>query len=306
MSISTRPERQPSVPSQRVQQPARRLWRVPTSKAWWLTLIGSLSLYAVAFLYYWYTFRGKGLFGLGLSPAPVQTFPGVLGVMAFGVVALTASYTLRRRFARVLPGKVQDWLWAHTWLGITALLIAMLHSNFDHITHNLRYTPQYFFFTNNGGAAALYSLIILVLTGIANRLFYIWQSRIIARDASTNGVGIVESLAERILALEYTVERLYAGKSASFKTYCIEALRNGTQTSLPLVSSQEQADFQRAQEALATRARLLQSLHRQQRARRLIARWRVVHITVACLALVVICLHVSVALVPALLARLKL
>lgn len=305
MSINTRPER-PAARLQQLQQPSRRLWRVPTSKAWWLTLIGSLGLYAIAFLYYWTTFRNKGLFGLGLSSAPVQTFPGALGVMAFGVVALTASYTLRRRFARVLPGKVQDWLWAHTWLGVTAVLIAMLHSNFDHITHNLRYAPRYFFFTNNGGAAALYSLIILVLTGIANRLLYIWQSRVIARDAGSNGVGIAESLEERILALEYVVERLYAGTSTPFKHYCMEALRNNVQPSPPPLPPQEQADFQRAQETLIYRTRLLQSLRRQQRARRLIARWRVVHITIACLAVAVICLHVSVALVPALLTKLKL
>lgn len=284
------------------QQQPRRLWKVPTSKAWWLSLAASILLYAMAFAWYWHT---KGY----LSKTPGHGSLAILGILTFGIVGLTASYTLRRRFVRVLPGKVQDWLWAHNWLGILAVLIAMLHSNFDHILNDFRFAPRYFFFTNNGGAAALYALMCLVASGILNRLLYTWQSHVIARDAGSNGVGIAQALEERILELEYTIERLYAGKSAQFKQYCIEALRiasgNGT-FSLPMLPPREQADFQRVQETLTVRANLLQSLQRQKRARLIITRWRVIHITIACLAVAVICIHVSVAIVPGLLYRLKL
>ncbi len=300
MSVTTEPTA-PSSSMQQQQQP-RRLWKVPTSKAWWLSLAASMLIYAMAFAWYWHT---KGY----LSKTPGYGSLSILGILAFGIVALTASYTLRRRFVRILPGKVQNWLWMHNWLGMLAVLIAMLHSNFDHIRNDLRFTPHYFFFTNNGGAAALYALICLVASGILNRLLYFWQSRVIARDAGSNSVGIAQSLEERILELDYTIERLYAGKSNEFKHYCIEALRiargNGT-FPLPTLPPQEQADFQRVQETLAIRARLLQSLQRQKRARLIINRWRIVHITIACLAVTVICLHVSVAIVGALLYRLKL
>ncbi|HLX41504.1 MAG TPA: hypothetical protein VKR42_13305 [Ktedonobacteraceae bacterium] len=301
MSVTTRPT--PQTPSTRPQP--RRLWNVPTSKAWWLSLVACLLIYAVAFAWYWHT---KGY----LSKTPGYGSLSILGILTFGIVALTACYSLRRRFVRILPGKVQDWLWAHNWLGILAVLTAMLHSNFDHVLHNLRFAPQYFFFTNNGGAAALYALICLVASGVINRLLYFWQSRVISTDAGSNGVGIAQSLEERILELEYTVERLYAGKSAAFKQYCIEALRvdrgQGTAAIVPqsALPPQEQTDFQRAQDTLVNRAQLLQSLHRQQRARLIIHRWRIVHITIACLAVTVICLHVSVAIVGGLLYRLKL
>lgn len=297
MSVTTQPA-SPS-PSMQQQQP-RRLWKVPTSKAWWLSLAASVLIYAMAFAWYWHT---KGY----LSKTPGYGSLSILGILTFGIVGLTAAYTLRRRFVRILPGKVQDWLWAHNWLGILAVLTAMLHSNFDHILHDMRFAPQYFFFTNNGGAAALYALICLVASGILNRLLYFWQSHVIARDAGSNGVGIAQSLEERILEMEYTIERLYAGKSNEFKHYCIEALHDkGASLPLPALSPQEQANFQRVQETLTVRANLLQSLQRQKRARLIINRWRIVHITIACLAVTVICLHVSVAIVNALLYRLKL
>lgn len=303
MSVTTQPTSQ--TPSTR-QQP-RRLWKVPTSKAWWLMLVACILIYALAFAWYWHT---KGY----LSKTPGYGSLAILGLLTFGIVALTASYTLRRRFVRILPGKVQDWLWAHNWLGILAVLTAMLHSNFDHVLHDMRFAPQYFFFTNNGGAAALYALICLVASGIINRLLYFWQSRVISTDAGSNGVGIAQSLEERILELEYTIERLYAGKSAAFKQYYIEALhtargqgeRNNGTFPLPALPPQEQADFQRAQEMLSTRTRLLQSLRRQQHARLIINRWRVIHITIACFAVTVICLHISVAIVQALIYRFKL
>ncbi|HVB23363.1 MAG TPA: hypothetical protein VNG51_15590 [Ktedonobacteraceae bacterium] len=301
MSVTTQPTSQ--TPATR-QQP-RRLWKVPTSKAWWLSLAACILIYAIAFAWYWHT---KGY----LSKTPGYGSLAILGILTFGIVALTAAYTLRRRFVRILPGKVQDWLWAHNWLGILAVLTAMLHSNFDHVLHDMRFAPQYFFFTNNGGAAALYALICLVASGIINRLLYFWQSRVISTDAGSNGVGIAQSLEERILELEYTIERLYAGKSNEFKQYCIGALRvargQDTTAIVPLsaLPPQEQTDFQSAQEMLSTRTQLLQSLRRQQRARQIINRWRVIHITIACLAVTVICLHVSVAIVQGLMYRFKL
>lgn len=299
MSVTT----QPTPLSKQQQQQPRRLWKVPTSKSWWLALAASVLIYAIAFAWYWHTVRAKG-FQSGL---PGRGSLAILGIFAFGIVGLTASYTVRRRFVRVLPGKVQDWLWAHTWLGLLAVMVAMLHGNFDHILNDLRFAPQYFFFSNNGGAAALYALICLVASGIINRLLYAWQSRVISTDASSNGVGIAESLMKRILEIEYTIERLYAGKSVSFKHYCREALHtNGASLPVPALLPQEQADFQRVQETLATHTQLLHSLQRQKRARLIINRWRIVHITTACLAVAVICIHISVAILPGLLYRLKL
>jgi hypothetical protein len=132
-----------------------------------------------------------------------------------------------------------------------------------------------------------------VVSGIVGRLLDVWQTRIIARDASTNGVGIVRALEERMLELEYTVERLCAGKSEAFKQYCMYALEHegALMPTLPTLQAREQADFQRTYDTLMMYARLIQSLQRQKRARIIIRTWRSIHMVLASLALLIILFH---------------
>src|SRR5436309_520335 len=264
----------------------RHIWKAPTTKAWWIWFAVSLLLYGSVYAVY-------------LIAIKTQPFPGPLndplrsfGILAFLLVLATATYSLRRRFARGLPGMARDWLWMHTWIGITAVLIALLHENYTHILHdycqNVNCLTQSYW-----GTSALLALIFLVLSGIFGRLLDFWQARVIARDASINGVGIARALEEQILELEYTVERLSAGKSEQFKAFCLQALeRPGVlRSKMPTLEPGEQADFQRVYETLTTRASLDQSLLKQKRARLMIRSWRGVHIVLACLALPIILFH---------------
>ncbi len=233
-----------------------------------------------------------------MNALKTQLFPGPFndplrsfGIVAFLLVLATASYSLRRRFARNLPGKVQDWLWMHTWLGITAILVALLHENFTHILHD--YCANASCLTNAyGGTSALIALFVLVLSGIVGRLLDRWQARGIAQDAGANGVGIVRAIEEHMLELEFTIERLSAGKSEAFQQYCLQALENtGASPTIPGIQPQEERDFRRARDALESYASLAQSLRRQKRARLAFRAWRIVHITLAVLALLVISIH---------------
>jgi len=274
------------------QHPMRRVWKArlfkaPLTKAFWLWLSVSIILYAA--IYAWYLFTLKTQPFAGPFRDPLRFF----GIIAFVMVLGTATYSLRRRFVRSLPGMARDWLWMHTFIGIAAILIAFLHENYEHILHdycsNLNCFSQSYF-----GTSALFALILLVISGIVGRLLDLWQARIIARDASTNGVGIVQALEERILELEYTVERLSAGKSEPFKAYCLQALDDagtGRLEGNPPIPPQEQTDFQRAQQTLVDRARLAASLQRQKRARLTFRTWRYIHMALAVLALIIITYH---------------
>jgi hypothetical protein len=266
----------------------RRVWNVPTSRAWWLWLLSCILLYAIILAWYFHTIQTQPF--AGPFTDPLRLF----GIIAFCLVLGAASYTLRRRFSRSLPGKVQDWLWMHMWVGITAVLIALLHENFAHILHDFCQNASCFT-GSYAGTSALFALILLVVSGIVGRLLDIRQAHIISQDASTNGVGIARAIEERILELELTVERLCAGKSERFQAYCTQALEHGlssasidVQASIP---AKERADFQRAQDTLLTRARLLQSLQRQKRARTIISTWRSIHMVLATLAVLVILYH---------------
>lgn len=280
MSITTKQSRAPRPSAW------RRLWNAPTSPARWFWLLFSGLLYVALLFWYYDALRVQKY------PAPFTDPLRLFGIIAFGLVFATASYSLRRRFVRVLPGKVQHWLWMHTWLGIVAILIAFLHENYDHITYN--YCQNLSCLTDTYWATgALFALIVLVVSGIGGRLLDFWQAKVIAREASSNGVGIERALEERLRALEYTVERYYAGKSDEFKLACASALASNGRSSLTAANLLpcERSDWQCVQPELQQHARLALSLRRQQRARRIIRVWRSVHIVLACLAMVVISYH---------------
>lgn len=264
----------------------RRIWRAPITHARWIWLVGSLLLYGIVYAVYIVAIKTQPF------PGPFNDPLRSFGILSLLLVLTTAAYSLRRRFARGLPGMARDWLWMHTWIGITALLIAFLHENYTHILHdycqNASCLTQFYW-----GTSALLALLFLVLSGIIGRLLDSWQARVIAREASTNGVGIARALEEQIVELEYTIERLSAGKSEQFKAFCLQALEtpNSLPSQAPMLEPGEQADFQRVHQTLSARASLEQSLQKQKRARLIIRSWRPVHIVLACLALLVILFH---------------
>jgi hypothetical protein len=280
MALATKPTLQEQ------QRTKRRIWKTPGSKFNWICLAISLMMYGG--VYAWYLNARKTQAYVGPDTDPLRLF----GIVAFCLVLLVTSYTLRRRFARRLPGKVQGWLWAHTWFGIISILIAFLHENYANILHDFYFTRMRFT-EADGGTSALYALLLLVISGIVGRLLDTWQAHTIAAEANSNGVGIVQAVRERLLELDLTVERLSAGKSPAFKTFCSEALRNKTSlpSMVPALAPNELQDFERAYEVFTQRVQLVGSLKRQMRARFIIRAWRYVHIPLACLALLIIGYH---------------
>jgi hypothetical protein len=267
------------------ERPLKRIWRTPASRTKWFWLIGSILFYAAIYIWFYLASKAQG------DAAPGNDPFRLFGIFAYILVLSTAAYSLRRRFVRGLPGKVQSWLWMHTWLGVITITIALLHENYAFVTNN--FVTKFSDLTDTYWAGlALFSLIFLVVSGVTGRLLDLWQTHVIAREANTNGVGIVRAVEERILELEYTVERLCAGKSELFKKYCMQALGSGNlQQKFPAIPVPERPDFQHAHDTLVMRADLLHSCRRQQRARLIMRIWRTAHITLACIALLVISYH---------------
>ena len=242
MALATKP------PLQEQQRTIRRIWKTPGSKFNWICL--SISILAYGYLYKVYLDSLKSNPYAGPYTDPLRLY----GIVSFVLVLFVAAYTLRRRFVRILPGKVQNWLWLHTWFGILAILVAFMHENYLNIIHDLRFT-QTRFTEGQAGTSALYALLLLVLTGIIGRLLDVWQARTIAKEANINGAGIVQVVEERLHELEQTIERLSAGKSPSFKMYCSEALRSNTSlpAMLPVLAPNELDDFQRVHQVFMQR-----------------------------------------------------
>jgi len=123
-------------------------------------------------------------------------------------------------------------------------------------------------------------VFVVVLSDIVGRLLDVGFARVIAKEASSNGIGIMQAVEVWLHELDLLLERLCVGKSDAFKQYCIDV----------------HAGHAFLAKALTKRAALQRSLNRQRFARRVIQGWRYVHISLACIALIVICIHSTIEL----------
>jgi len=268
------------------------MWHTPTSKAALYWLIFAAIYTAIFYVLYAVLFK-----------APIFTGPWFdrvfrVGVMSYLLILATAAYSLRTRFVRGLPWKTQNWVWMHLWIGIAAVLLALLHADYRFVLHG--YCADLSCVTGHyWGMPALYGLMFIVVSGAAGRLLDIWQARVIARDASANGVGIAKAIPGRLLELEYIIERLNAGKSEPFKRYCIQAMSSVGKLPMPIptIEPREQADFEQAYAALEDHARLAASFKKQNRARSIFRVWRRVHLALVPLMLLIVTYHAVLELI---------
>lgn len=265
-----------------------RLWHTPTSKAARAWLIFAAGYTALFYALYLLLLHDPSRLILG----PFYDVIFRCGVMAYLMILGVAAYSLRTRFFHGLPWKAQNWVWAHIWVGIASVLLALLHADFRFILHFECtgidcITREYF------ALPSLYGLIFLVVSGIFGKLLDQWQTRMIAEDAASNGVGIAKAIEEHLVEQEYRIERFCAGKSEAFKQYCAQALKQpGTlYVSTPTLPPQEQHDFQLASELLSEYARLAGSLRKQKQAHMLFKTWRYVHMILVPLILLIISYH---------------
>ncbi|GHO42699.1 hypothetical protein [Ktedonospora formicarum] len=281
-----------------VKKVATRMWHTPTSKAALYWFLFAAAYTALFYILYLILLHEKGR----LFHGPFFDVVFRCGVMSYIMILGVAAYSLRARFFHGLPWKAQNWVWAHIWVGIASVLLALLHGDFRYILHfdcagMTCVTDKYL------ALPSLYGLIFLVLSGGIGRLLDAWQTKIIAHDASTNGVGIAKAIPGRLSELEYVIERLNAGKSEAFKVYCERAITSVGLLSadIPELPPQEHADFHTAHTALAEHARLLASLNVQMRARQIFKLWRRVHMVLVPLILLIISFHAIAELIRVLL-----
>ena len=265
----------------------RRVWHTPTSKVALFWFLFATFYCAIFYVLYAVLFKAP----IFMGPWFDRIFR--VGVMSYIMIVVVAAYSLRTRFMHSLPWKAQNWLWLHMWFGIAAVLLALLHADFSFVLHWDCSNQQNCITAHYWGMPSLYALFFIAISGAVGRLLDMWQTRTIAQDASTNGVGISKAITGRLLELEYIVERFSAGKSEPFKQYCTQVIAfvgklPATPSNLP---AGEQADFQNAHRALEEYVQLSASLKKQRLAHTIFRTWRYVHMVLVPLALIIITYH---------------
>lgn len=121
-----------------------------------------------------------------------------IGVVGSSMMLLLLSYPLRK-YARWMQrfGRVKWWFWGHMALGLLGPWLILVHSTFRVGSLN--------------SAVALYSMVVVVASGIVGRFIYVRVHRGLNGERTTlralqHGAGLIESEARSWLHFAPTVE----------------------------------------------------------------------------------------------------
>ncbi len=206
----------------------------------------------------------------------------ILGIIALQLILFVMTYSLRKRLARGMPGRLDDWLWAHIYLGLLALFIIALHAEF-------RFSWGY-------STAGVIFLALVIVTGIVGRYFYTRVPASIA-TAQEKVLSIVDEVTK-------SINDLLVGKSRPFQKIIGSELNipsplsakpdywEELQAKGEIVPEEEKEDFKKAVVLIEQKAKLEAQSVSQLKYKPLFRGWLAVHLIVTAGLIVMIPLHV--------------
>lgn len=214
----------------------------------------------------------------------------VLAVLAVFLFTVSAFYLLRKRLFQeefsLLKASMQSWLWAHIYLALFGTWLVCLHAGYSLLTVEI-----------TSGKLALLALFGTIFSGVVWRLVYALVPRRAAKSVGNYSVAASVAEAEQ-LAVE--IEKLAAGRSERFHELKRQALESylGPHEVEPLLATlpaTEHAGF-RQLAALADRRRAaLSRTHGQRAYVRLLQSWRLLHVPVTLIFMLLVPAHVFLA-----------
>jgi hypothetical protein len=210
----------------------------------------------------------------------------ILGVVALLLILSTFFYTLRKRrrgLQERMPGSMMAWFKSHAYIGVLALLVAVVHILTRPISSGL-----------TTGKLALIVFAILVLSGIAWRAVYLTVPRRVAK--SVGNLATVDT-ERRLGEIQVEIAKLAAGKSPQFQQITQARLQGGTsvqaQQQAAMLATEERADWVNVSSLADERDQLREREKRQHRYERILQRWKLVHIPLAVILLGLIAVHIA-------------
>lgn len=204
------------------------------------------------------------------------------GILAVLVILLLLTYSLRKRLARRMPGRLDNWLLAHIYLGILGLFIVGLHAQFR--------------FGWNFSTAGVIFFALVILTGIIGRYFY----TVLPSSISSEQKDIL-SQAGRVTD---EIKQLMNEKSRAFQKIIGSELNTPSPLSgkpdywlelhsrVEIIPEAEREDFRSAVSLLEEKAKLEAESVGQVKYKPLFSSWLTAHLIVTIGLIVMIPLHV--------------
>ncbi|MFO0668784.1 MAG: multiheme c-type cytochrome [Polyangiaceae bacterium] len=217
------------------------------------------------------------------------TLPGlVLGIMAVVLIAFTFAYSIRKRGRS--SGKhatMMTWLWVHVYAGLLAFVLATVHAG-----------PGVISFTFSSGKVLWFAFAAVVVSGVAWRLVYAWVPPVAGPQVVNYSK---EGSSRRATEQETEIEKLAAGKSPALhdaKAQLLAAPRAPQEIAMlaSRVPAEEQALLGEMARLAAARHRALARVRLQEKFTRRLQGWRVLHVPVTLLLVLLLVVHVIGAL----------
>lgn len=216
------------------------------------------------------------------------TLTGVTyGVAALFLCLLAFFYAFRKRSLqeRMPLGRatLTTWLWAHVYLGLLALVLALWHAGYGAISSEL-----------STGKLLLFVLVGLVVGGLVWRVLYALVPPSVAREVGNYSLAASRARAE---ACRVEIDKIAAGSSPRFRELTAwvvartpyPAERDQAIATLP---PEERASFVELATLAASRLDALERERKQARYLRLLQGLRIAHVPLGILFLVLVPVHV--------------
>jgi nitrate/TMAO reductase-like tetraheme cytochrome c subunit len=220
---------------------------------------------------------------------PSLPIPGIengivyfFGILAVLIVLFLLTYSLRKRVARGMPGRLDNWLLAHIYLGLLGLFIIALHAEFR--------------FGWNLSTAGVVFFVLVIATGIIGRYFY----TILPASISSDQRDILSQVGQ----VTKEIRGLLNGKSRAFQKIIGSELDTPTPLSanpgyweelvskVEIILEGEREEFRRAVVLLEEKAKLEAESVGQVKYKPLFSSWITAHLIVTIGLIVIIPFHV--------------
>ncbi len=272
--------------------PSRKLSRFEEHRTWMKYAGGgAAALLLLMFLISMGAFSWLDGFWFGRNLRGYTFFGLFFGILAVVLAFATFIYTARKRGGEdTIPekyrGTMMSWLWAHVYLGLLALLSAMIHAG-----PGLRGGEAI-----TSGDWLFYVFFLLVASGVAWRLVYNYLPKRVQPEIGNYSKQISLGRAQEALV---EIEKLAAGKSDEFHRLKDELLA-GNGVNVGSLGPDERVAFTALQSLAERRQRGLQRRQAQDKASRTLSIWRKLHLPLVAGFLVLLVIHVvAVTDVPA-------
>jgi nitrate/TMAO reductase-like tetraheme cytochrome c subunit len=233
----------------------------------------------VAGFIFWAVYRwGPSLPISGIEDGIVYFF----GILAVLIILFLLTYSVRKRVARGMPGRLDNWLLAHIYLGLLGLFMVALHAEFR--------------FGWNLSTVGVIFFVLVIATGIVGRYFYAVLPSSISSDQSDIlfHVGqvtkqIKDLLNEKSRAFQKIIgSELDTPSPLSAKPDYWEELLSKVE----IIPEEEREEFKKAVILLKEKAQLEAESVGQVKYKPLFSSWLAVHMIVTIGLIIIIPFHV--------------